>query len=179
MLKYTNSFIEVSALGDFETEIQKLYNRLKRESTIESDTLIPLSPDVRTPQNDYLYSDVLSDSGHGKISKGLKSLEMLSIIRTGTHPSSLFLFDNKVIYGTSNTFNTTSKVELIDTVLKNIGMYDIIRAMPDDEFTQYKDVCFKIALKVKSGTYTSDLYAAYIKSESKKIIKRYLNIWQA
>lgn len=175
MLKYTNSFIEVSALGDFETEIQKLYNRLKRESTIESDTLIPFSPDVRNPQNDYLYSDVLSDSGHGKISKGLKSLEMLAIIRTGTSPANLFLFDNKIVYGTSNSFNTTSSAELIELVHRNIGMFDIISAMTTHDFTQFNATCLKIALKVKNGTYTSDVFASYIKSESKKITKRYLN----
>ena len=177
MLKYTNSFIEVSALGDFETEIQKMYNRLKREATSANSFVVSETAEG-DPTKDYMYSDILADRGRGKISKGLKSLELLAIIRTGTQPANLFLFDNSVIYGTASSFNTTSETELVDIVLNNIGMYDLIQQTEGDHST-FKRVCLKIALKVKNGTYTSDMYSAYIKKESKNITKRYLNSWQA
>lgn len=178
MLKYTNSFIEVSALGDFETEIQKLYNKLRRDATITSTRFEATPITEQDSTKDYLFSDILADVGRGKISTGLKSLELLSIIRTGTQPSNLFLFDNKIVYGTAASFNTAVSTDLVDIVLKNIGMYDIINNTEGD-FSEFRGICLKIALKVKNGTYTSNIYSAYIKKESKKITKRYLNKWQA
>ena len=90
MLQYTNSFIEVSALGDFETEIQKMYNRLRREAASANSFVVSETAEG-DPTKDYMYSDILADRGRGKISKGLKSLELLAIIRTGTQPANLFL----------------------------------------------------------------------------------------
>ncbi len=166
MLKYTNSFIEVSALGDFETEIQKLYNKLRRDATITSTRFEATPITEQDSTKDYLFSDILADVGRGKISTGLKSLELLSIIRTGTQPSNLFLFDNKIVYGTAASFNTAVSTDLVDIILKNIGMYDIINNIEGEIYHVYFSLAYGITPSLfVSSTVSGDSFLTRVRLE--------------
>lgn len=179
MPTYNNKFVEVSALGTFETEIEKL-NRQVRNGTLDGTSLTSnISVDVdSTKPKDYNYSNILIDNGTGRISAGLKSLELQSIIRSGTEPSNLFLFDNIIFYGTALDYDTTDEQRLIDLVLYNIGMKTIIDSLSDATTSEYKNICLKISKLVRTGNYQSTMYASYIKKQSVILVKKYLEVYK-
>lgn len=177
MPTYNNKFIEVSALGAFETEIEKL-NRRVRNGTADSTSLnaTDLADIVSTKPTDYNYSNILVDNGSGRITSGLKSLELLSIIRSGTSPANLFLFDNIIFYGTALDFDTTNEKQLIDLVLYNLGMKLIVDTLSERTTAEYKSICLKVAKLVRTGNYEASLYSSYLKRNSANLVKKFLEI---
>lgn len=174
MIKYTTSLRQISASGDLETAIEQLYRRLRTSLNKElSKSSLQIEQEV-TP-TDYQYSNILVDNGSGRITSGLKSLELLSILCSGTSPQNLFLFDNIIYYGTVNDFKTKNDVDLIKIIIENLGMTAVINNLPSNITQEYKNICLKIAKLVKTGSYTADKYSAYIKTNSKKLVKIYID----
>lgn len=172
-----NRFVEVSALGSFETEIEKINRQIQNKILDENTLKTNISIDVeQNKPKDYNYSNILVDNGTGRISAGLKSLELLSIIRSGTSPSNLFLFDNIIFYGTARDFDDSDENRLIDLVLYNVGMKKIVDALSETTTSEYKNICLKIARLVRSGNYESSIYASYMKKQSPILVKKYLGI---
>lgn len=168
---YSSKLTEVSALGDFETEVDKLMRQMRagRYTTPEEFNQSNIGN-----TGDYSYSSILVDNGKNRITSGLKALELISIMVSGTAPQNLFLFDNVIYVGTANDFKTANDSKLVELVLQNIGMSDIVESLSDQTTAQLRDKCLRVANLVKTGNYTSDIYSSYIKKESKRILNLYL-----
>lgn len=174
MPRFTNSIIQVSGSGDFETQIQKLYNKLRLESSSPPNNLdnVLLSSE-KTPK-DYNYSNILTDGGSGRVSSGLKSLELLSILCSGTEISNLFLFDNVIYVGTVNQFKTYNDDKLTELVIANLGMELIVSELADSTVEAFRSKCLLMGKDVKVGVFSPDTYRKYIISECKRLTRLYL-----
>lgn len=173
MPRYTNSFIEVSALGDFETQIQKLFRQMRNNST-KSSTAQVLSAQAEEIPAEVAYANIIIDNGNSRIKAGLKSLELLSILRSGTAPQNLFLFDNVIYFGSPSDFDTSDTEKLADIVIVNLGMQLVVDFLAEDTVQQFREVCGKIGMLVKTGKYTSDRYSSFITKESRRLVKLYI-----
>lgn len=173
MARYTNSIVEVSSLGDFETQIEKLFRQLRAQA-VNSPNTTDTTFEPPTPKQDYQYSSILVDYGNGRITSGFKSLELLSILCSGTLISNLFLFDNTIYTGSAAQFQTASDDTLTLLVLDNLGMTAIIDGLDSELTSTYRNTCLNIGKLVKVGAYTRDTYASYILTESKRLLKIYL-----
>lgn len=172
---FANTFTEVTTSGDFETEIDKLLRRLRNNSlTITTESEQSLSDVTPTKPTDFNYSNILVDNGNGRIDAGLKSLELLSILRSGTLVQNLFLFDNIIYHGSPLDFDTTNNEELINLVIINVGMATVIGGLPEETTAQFKDVALDIATLVKNGKYSSDMFANFMRKEARKLVKIYV-----
>jgi len=174
MPQFTNSVIEVSENGDFETQIEKLYRELRNSSvgknSAESSKIAPSSV---KPQ-DYAYANILYDRGNGRITSGLKSLNLLSILCSGTTPQNLFLFDNVVYAGSVYQFKNLDDTALIALVVANLGMETVVTNLSDQSTLPLRNKCLKIAKEIKVGSFVVETYRQYILAECKKLTKLYL-----
>lgn len=173
MPRYTNSFVEVSSLGNFETEIERLYRRIRNRST-DSSTAQVLSSQIDQTPVEVAYANITIDNGNSRTKAGLKSLELLSIIRSGTAPQNLFLFDNVIYFGSPSDFDTGDTEKLADIVIVNLGMQLVVDSLADNTVQQFREVCGKIGMLVKTGKYTSDRYSSFITKESRRLVKLYI-----
>ncbi len=179
MARYTNNITIFSSNGKFEEEMKKLY-----KEHIESLTFDKNTENVQTfilaerigKNTDYTHSDILKDYGNGRISSGLKSLELISILCSGVSYQDLFLFDRVVYTGNVYNFKNSSDTELLVLVLSNLGMVQYIESLPSNITKEYIDICLKIGKHVKDGTFNLTSYKNYFIKESKKIVKLYLEL---
>lgn len=174
MPQYTNSVVEVSESGDFETQINKLYRELLSGSTGKNSVASgSIDPSTIKPQ-DYSYSNILYDRGNGRITSGLRSLNLLSILCSGTTPQNLFLFDSVVYSGSVHQFKTGTDTALINLVIANLGMETIVINLPESSTTAFKDKCLKMGKDIKVGGFIVETYRQYTLAECKKLTKLYL-----
>jgi len=166
--------VQVSGNGDFETQIQKLFNQLRQQSTDSINNYDNFVAALPTKEEDYTYSNILEDHGDGRISAGMKSLELLSIMCSGTAPGNLFLFDNVVVTGSVNEFKTGSDKQLTNLVIANLGMEIVISGLSTEATASYRNQCLKIAKEVKTGFFDIDAHGKYILRESRRLTKLYL-----
>ena len=179
MPRYYQTFNEVYASSDFETEMDKQYKeimaRLHRERLDDNHDYVPDNLYDNVPR-DSKYSGILLDRGNGRVSKGLKSLELLALLCSGVDPSTLFLFDSVIYAGRASDFFNGSDEQLLNLVLINIGIDDSLKAIDNESFNTFKTTCLNIGKMVKSGDYTSDKFASYIRRECKNIINLRLQL---
>jgi hypothetical protein len=173
MPQYTNSMRELSGAGNFESEIDKLFREMMAAATQGDDVSSHLTSANVTAQ-DYQYSDILKDRGAGRISSGLKSLDLLSILCSGATPSNLFLFDNVIYSGNVSQIKSATDSELIDIVIANLGMELIVFNLPDTTTFAFKAKCLNIGKDVKVGYFEISTYNTYILSETKRLTRIYL-----
>lgn len=119
----------------------------------------PLSEQTQLYQN----SDIYLDRGDGRVSRGLRGLELLSKVCKGVNPEDLFMFHNVIYASTPNRIKAASKLELIDIVTDNIGMrylVDSARKTPTSEdLTKYESLCYRIGTEVKNGVFKRENYS--------------------
>lgn len=175
MPRYTNSFIEVSALGNLESEIQKLYRQI-RNGTAKDDPSIETSTAATDPSTSKTYANIVIDDGNARIKSGLKSLELLSILRSGTSPQNLFLFDNVIYVGSPVDFETSNEERLVSIVVQNLGMALVVDTLAEETTERFRGVCLKIAMLVKTGKYNSSMYSEYIIKESRRLVKLFVKV---
>lgn len=172
MARYTNSIVEVSSNGDFETQIEKLFKQLRAQATnAQAKSDVRFDPEKA---KDYQYSSIIVDNGSGRISSGLKSLELLSVLCSGTSTSNLFLFDNTIYYGSAAQFHAANSDTLTSLTIANLGMSQVIAGLDNNTTAEYRNICLTIGKLVNAGAYTRDKYASYITKESKRLLKVYL-----
>lgn len=176
MPQYTNSIIEVSALGDFETEVNKLLAE-SRASIATGDNnaseFVALLPQKPTSS---MYSSILLDTGNGRISQGLRGLELLSILCSGTAPNNLFLFDSVIYTGSAYQFKNGTDAQLIALVTSNLGMTAVVNGLPTSQTSAYITKCLSIAKEVKGGRFIAATSRKSMIASSKKLVKYYLGI---
>lgn len=176
MARYTNSIAILSSNGSYEKALKKRYYELMRQLDQERNVNESFSQYINNsliPVNkDYSHSDILKDYGKGRISSGLKSLDVLSILSSGVSSKDLFLFDNTIYAGSVHEFREADDEELIKLVLLNLGMYSFMSSLRKDYF----DACLHIGKSTRNGTLDSKQYRGFFLKESRDAVKRYLGI---
>lgn len=175
-MKSTKSIIEVSSLKEFDTTMNNLYRKLELQKNSPNISENDLIHDALMNGLNYdsKFSDIFKDYGEGRISSGLKSLELISIMCGGTDVSNLFLFDNIINFGTPIDFINATDDELIKLVLINVGMYDVVQRVGSS--TVLDKLSLTVGKQVKIGNYTSNMYSASMRLECKKILEKYLTM---
>ena len=179
MPRYTNNLNIFSSNGKYESEMELLYREQLRKLDIDittENTQTFIIGERLGRRQDYTHSDILKDYGKGRISKGLRSLELLSILCSGVNHDDLFLFDRTIYSGDVATIKNSSDLELTNMVLINLGMVECINNLPEPTTRDYRDLCLAVGKNVRDGSYQTDRYKTYIMKESKKLMKMYLGI---
>ena len=179
MPRYANNLNIFSSNGKYESEMERLYREQLRALDIDvaTENIQTFVISERLAQRqDYTHSDILKDYGKGRISKGLRSLELLAVLCSGVNYNDLFLFDRTIYSGDVATIKNSSDLELTTMVLTNFGMLECINALPEPTTKDYRELCLAIGKSVRDGSYQTDRYKTYIMKESKKFMKMYLGI---
>ncbi len=120
----------------------------------------------------YQNSGVFLDSGDGRVSKGLRGLELLSRLCKGIPPSNLFLFNNVIYSSNPRAVKNANRDELIQIVINNLGMFNIVQnATPiaPDEVERFRVLCYAIGYQVKSGVFNKEDFKTRVLRLSKKL----------
>lgn len=174
MSQIVNNFREISSPGNFESEVERLLRQISNQTiSIGGETSFKIA---EKSFSDVDFANILISGTKNRITSGLKSLELISIIRSGTDQRNLFLFDNVIFYGKSSDFDTSDINKLINIVTENVGMSTVINFFDDITTKNFKDLAIKIAMLVKTGKYTSDRYAIPMQIESRTLTKRFIGL---
>lgn len=169
MGRYFDSMGVAGTIPQLETELDRFARQL-------SSALNPLDAPitVQTDSSELQYQNILKDYGQGRISSGLRSLELLSHLRNGVSPQDLFLFDDTIFYGTAQSFSSTNNEELVRIVLANLGMLEVYQGTPEMQRESYRSLCLRVVNKVKAGAFLASEFSAVVRRESKILVNAYL-----
>ena len=120
----------------------------------------------------YQNSAIYADNGNGRVSKGLRGLELLSKLCKGVDPANLFLFNNVIYSSTPQAVKRANSVELIDIIISNLGMTILVQkaeARYPQSTEDFKALCLRIGIEVKAGTFRKEDYSAYALKLTKRI----------
>lgn len=176
MALYSNNITIFSSNGKYEERMKQLYREHIEQLTFDKNVQTFILSERIGQRSDYTHSNILKDYGNGRISSGLKSLELISILCAGVSHKDLFLFDRTIYTGNVYDFKNASDEELRSLVLINLGMLQYIESLASNVTQDYTDMCLKIGKHVKDGTFNSLSFKNYFIKESKKIVKLYLEI---
>lgn len=157
---------QVSAVTEYINSIKFPVN-----ITNSDDGYIPEKPE--SEQNAlWQNSDVYLDSGDGRVSKGLRGLELLSRLCKGVAPDSLYLFSNVIYYADANQVKNANDERLIEIVSVNLGMNFIEAAaepITPSEVANFRLLCKTIGYQVRSGVFKKEDYKSRVLQSGKKL----------
>lgn len=107
----------------------------------------------------YQNSNVFLDQGQGRVSTGLRGLELLSRMCKGVPYENLFLFNNVIYSSSPNEVLNADREGLIQIVINNLGLADtVINATPvaPDLVARFRNACYQIGYQVRSGTFQKE-----------------------
>lgn len=170
-------FYEVT-IPERDYEIDELFRNAKIQNTSSSISDVDVTRYLNklNSKQDYLFSDILKDSGKGRVSTGLRSLELLSRLCAGADQSKLFLFDNVMYVSSPLTVRNASTDELYKIIYTNLGMSDIISNLPESQLSISRKLFLEIGNLVKSGNFQKENYRFKVLSECKRLTKVYIGL---
>lgn len=155
------------------TAVFEYINSLQFPVNIESSNngYVPEKPDN---ERNALYqnSDIYLDSGNGRVSTGLRGLELLSVLCKGVDPSNLFLFNNVIYSSNPRAVKTASRDELIQIIINNLGMTTIVQnAIPTapNEVERFRLLCYAMGYEVRSGVFKKENYKNRVLIAAKRL----------
>lgn len=122
---------------------------------------------------EYKDDGILYDYGDGRVSKGMRGLELLAKLCKGVNPNDLYLFNNVIYSSDPESIKNASDDELINIVINNLGMFDVVNrasAVASGPVTAYRALCLRVGQQVRSGVYRRGLFAAQIRHQSRKLV---------
>lgn len=120
----------------------------------------------------YNHTDTYLDDGNGRISRGLRGLELLSKLCRGVNPADLFLFNNVIYQSSAPEIKSADRNKLIEIVIANLGMTFVINAAEKSfskEVDEFKELSYKIGYAVKSGVFDPETYKSTVLRSAKKL----------
>lgn len=117
-------------------------------------------------------TDIFLDNGIGRVSKGLRGLELLSKLCKGVVYDNLFLFNNVIYSSSPSAIKSASDDELIRIIISNLGMtlvMDYALSVSPSLVSQFNNLCLVIGKSVRSGVFNKDDYKTQVLVLSKKI----------
>lgn len=109
----------------------------------------------------YQNSDVFLDFGSGRVSKGIRGLELLSKLCKGVDPNSLYLFNNVIYLSDANEVKKADRTRLIEIVRANLGVTNLIPAaesVSPSTVEEFDNLCYEVGYQVKMGTFREEDY---------------------
>lgn len=134
-----------------------------------------LESSVKNDADRVRYKDdgILYDYGEGRVSKGMRGLELLSKLCKGVANNDLYLFNNVIYSSSPELVFAANDEELTWIVINNLGMFDIVNrasSVTSSLVNDYKALCLRIGSSVRSGIYRKDLYAAQLRRQSRNLV---------
>lgn len=120
----------------------------------------------------YQNSNVFLDSGDGRVSKGLRGLELLSRLCKGVPAQNLFLFNNVIYSSNPNAVKNANRDELIDIVINNLGLADVTAnavTVAPSLVNNFRDACYQIGYQVRSGNFQKENVESQMLIYAKKL----------
>lgn len=155
------------------TAVSAYINSLEFPLVVEesADRYAP-SPTEREKTHLYQKSDTYLDDGTGRVSRGLRGLELLSKLCKGVNPADLFLFNNVIYASTPSAIKTATREKLIEIVVANLGMTYVIESIQTShpkEVEEFYSLAYTIGYQVRSGTFESDDYKTRVLHLAKRL----------
>ncbi|WAX21623.1 hypothetical protein [Stenotrophomonas phage RAS14] len=134
-----------------------------------------LETSIQNEPVEQVYKDdgILYDYGDGRVSKGMRGLELLSKLCKGVSNSDLYLFNNVIYSSNPERVAAASDEELSWIVINNLGMFDVVNrasAVATQSVEEYKQICLRVGYAVRSGIYKKDLFAAQLRRQSRNLV---------
>lgn len=107
----------------------------------------------------YQNSNIFLDSGNGRVSKGLRGLELLSRLCKGVPSQNLFLFNNVIYTSNPNAVKNANRDELIAIVIDNLGLTDTVAnavLIAPTLVANFRNACYQIGYQVRSGNFQKE-----------------------
>lgn len=107
----------------------------------------------------YQNSNIFLDSGNGRISTGLRGLELLSRLCKGVPSQNLFLFNNVIYSSNPNAVKNANRDELISIVINNLGLTDTVAnavIIAPSLVENFRNACYQIGYQVRSGVFQKE-----------------------
>jgi hypothetical protein len=120
----------------------------------------------------YQNSDVFLDSGDGRVSKGLRGLELLSRLCKGVDPANLFMFNNVIYSSNARQVKAANREELTTIIINNLGMLNILQnaeQVAPGEVEKFKLLCYTIGYDVRSGMFKQENYKSRVLIAAKRL----------
>lgn len=121
----------------------------------------------------YKDDGILYDYGEGRVSKGMRGLELLSKLCKGVANSDLYLFNNVIYSSNPERVAAANDEELAMIVINNLGMFDVVNrasSVASSAVAEYKTLCTRIGYSVRSGVYKKDFLAAQLRRQSRNLV---------
>jgi hypothetical protein len=121
----------------------------------------------------YKDDGILYDYGEGRVSKGMRGLELLSKLCKGVSNSDLYLFNNVIYSSNPERVAAANDEELAMIVINNLGMFDVVNrasTVASSAVEEYKALCIRIGYSVRSGIYKKDFLAAQLRRQSRNLV---------
>lgn len=131
-------------------------------------------PDTAEKDKNQLYqkTDTYLDDGTGRVSRGLRGLELLSKLCRGVNPADLFLFNNVIYASSPSAIKEANRDKLIEIVIANLGMTYVVQSTMGThvkETEEFMALAYTIGYQVKSGTFNPDQYKTQVLRFAKKL----------
>lgn len=131
-------------------------------------------PDTNERDKDQLYqkTDTYLDDGTGRVSRGLRGLELLSKLCRGVNPADLFLFNNVIYASSPSAIKEADRNKLIEIVIANLGMTYVVQSTMRThakETEEFMTLAYTIGYQVKSGIFNPDHYKTRVLRFAKKL----------
>jgi len=120
----------------------------------------------------YQNSDIFLDSGDGRVSKGLRGLELLSRLCKGVDPANLFLFNNVIYSSNPRAVKAADREELISIIVNNLGMLNVLQnaeKIAPGEVEKFRTLCYTIGYEVRSGMFKQENYKSRVLISVKRL----------
>ena len=141
---------------------------------VTDSTIVPYENRKNT-KKDYLFADILKDRGNGRVSSGLRSLELLSRLCGGADASKLFLFDTPLYVGAVGITKRAVGEELFQIVYRSLGMTEVVENLSTEQLASAKKLFNEIGAMVKTGNFQKENYRLATLTECKRLTRLYLN----
>lgn len=122
---------------------------------------VEFTSDEETRSERYTTQSLTYDYGTGRISKGMRGLELLSRLCKGIPRSDLFLFNNVIYYSDPDTVKKADDEGLVSIVSANLGMDVTVQNVSknDPVYIEYAKICVSIGKDVQVGVYRKENYS--------------------
>ena len=122
---------------------------------------------------------LLYDTGNGRLTKGLLSLEMMSRVLDGVPLNSLSLFDAAILFYSPEEMKAASDATARIIILTNLGItpyYNAVKDLTNPEVAKYNVFLDNMSRQIKSGSFkTSDAVVEAL-GRTKIIIRLAMNL---
>lgn len=156
------------------TAVERLINSLNPPNISQpaNPTLEPVVEDFEKTKRSNNF-DILLDSGSGRISRGLNSLQSISRIISGKSSMGIKSLSNTIIYSNEREVRSATYSQLRTIVLRNLGIENLIEPARNEN-SNFVDntlaIVDRIGKLVQRGEFSSSTYQKEMITRSRVLV---------